>query len=139
MHLLEHPFFFCHSNQRINQARPVPGHLRSPGQRRNIINPDTIKAQIESSIVYGLTATLYGEITIKNGRVEQNHFFDYPILPINEMPEIEVYIVPSAETPGGVGEPAVPPIASAVVNAIFAATGKRIRRLPVRPEELRTA
>ncbi len=103
------------------------------------INPDTIKAQVESSIVYGLTATFYGEITIKNGRVEQNHFVDYPMLRINEMPEVEVYIVPSTENPGGVGEPAVPPIASAVVNAIFAATGKRIRRLPLRPDELRTA
>lgn len=103
------------------------------------INPDTIKAQVESSIVYGLTAVLYGEITIKNGRVEQNHFADYPMLRISEMPDIEVYIVPSTETPGGVGEPGVPPIASAVVNAIFAATGKRIRRLPLRPEELRSA
>lgn len=104
-----------------------------------VINPDTIKAQIESGIIYGLTAALYGEITIKNGRVEQGNFDDYPMVRMNETPQIDVYIVPSTATPGGIGEASTPPIASAVVNAIFAATGKRIRRLPIPPEELRKA
>ena len=103
------------------------------------VNSDTIKAQMEGGIVYGLTAALKGEITIQNGRVEQSNFDNYPMLHMKEMPEVEVYIVDSAEAPGGIGEPGVPPIASAVVNAIFAATGKRIRRLPIRAEELRTA
>ena len=104
-----------------------------------IINPDTIKAQIESGIVYGLTALLKGEILIDRGRVAQSNFHDYQMLRMNEMPEIEVHIVPSTETPGGMGEPGTPPIFSAVVNAIYAATGKRIRRLPIRPAELSTA
>ncbi|OFW42405.1 MAG: hypothetical protein A3J28_14710 [Acidobacteria bacterium RIFCSPLOWO2_12_FULL_60_22] len=104
-----------------------------------IINPDTIQAQIEGGIIYGLTAALQGEITIKNGRVVQSNFHDYPMLRMNETPEIEVYIVPSSEAPGGIGELSTPPIASAVVNAIFAATGKRIRRLPIRAQELRPA
>ncbi len=102
-----------------------------------IVNPDTIKAQMESGIVFGLSAFLHGEITFKNGRVEQSNFNDYPLLRMNEMPLIEVYIVPSKEKSGGVGEPGVPPIAPAVANAIFAVTGKRIRRLPIRPEELK--
>ena len=101
------------------------------------VNPDHIRAQVEGSVVFGLTAALYGAITIENGRVQQSNFHDYPMLRMNEMPTVEVHIVPSAERPSGVGEAAVPQIAPAVVNAIFAATGKRIRRLPIRAEELK--
>ena len=102
-----------------------------------VINPDTIKAQMEGGIVYGLTAALKGEITIKKGRVVQRHFNDYQMLRHNEMPEIEVHIVPSTETPGGIGEPSTALAAGSLVNAIFAATGKRIYKLPIRPEQLR--
>jgi isoquinoline 1-oxidoreductase beta subunit len=94
---------------------------------------------MESGIVFGLAAALYGEITFREGRVEQSNFHDYEILRINEMPKVEVHIMPSQEPSGGVGEPGVPPIAPAVVNAVYAATGKRIRRLPIRPGELRAA
>ncbi len=102
-----------------------------------VVNPDTVTAQMEGGIVYGLTAALYGEIKIEKGRAKQSNFHDYPMLRINEMPVIEVYIMPSDEEPGGIGEPAVPPIAPAVANAVFAGTGKRIRRLPIRAAELR--
>src|ERR1700704_5292131 len=95
------------------------------------VNPDIVKRQIESAIVYGLTATLYGKITFKDGRVEQSNFHDYRMLRMSEMPKVEVHIVPSKEAPGGIGEPGTPPIAPAVANAIFAATGKRIRKLPL--------
>jgi len=104
-----------------------------------VVNPDTIVAQMEGSIIFGLTAAFYGEITIKDGRVEQKNFYDYKMLRMNESPKIEVFIVPSTEKHGGVGEPGTPPIAPAVVNAIFAATGKRLRSLPIRAEELKKA
>src|SRR5947208_8243557 len=95
------------------------------------VNVGQIEAQMEGGIVYGLTAALYGEITIAQGRVKQGNFDDYPMLRLREMPRVEVYIVPSSEKQGGIGEPAVGPIAPAVCNAIFAATGKRIRKLPI--------
>lgn len=95
-----------------------------------IVNPDTVRAQVESAIVFGLTAALYGEITIKEGRVVQNNFNDYPMLRMKDMPIIEVHIVPSTEEPTGIGEPGTPPLAPAVANATYALTKKRIRRLP---------
>ena len=104
-----------------------------------VVNPDTVTAQMESCIIFGLTAALYGEITLKNGRVEQSNFYDYKMLRMNETPKIEVYIVPSTEKHGGVGEPGTPPTAPAVVNAIFAATGKRLRSLPINTTELKGA
>ena len=101
------------------------------------INPDTIKAQMEGGIVYGLTAALKGEITIDKGRVVQRHFGDYQMLRVNEMPAIEVHIVPSTAEPGGIGEPSTALAAGSLVNAIHAATGKRIYALPIRPATLR--
>lgn len=98
------------------------------------VNPLTIETQMESGIVFGLSAALHGAITLKNGRVEQSNFHDYPVLRMNEMPQVEVHIVPSREAPGGVGEPGVPPTAPAVANALFAATGARLRSLPMTPE-----
>jgi isoquinoline 1-oxidoreductase beta subunit len=94
------------------------------------INPDIITAQMEGGIGFGLGAALYGAITLKEGRVEQDNFNGYRVLRMNEMPKVEVHIVPSTEAPTGVGEPGVAPIGPAVANAIFAASGKRIHVLP---------
>ena len=95
-----------------------------------VVNPLTVEAQMQSGIVYGLSAALHGAITFKDGRVEQSNFHDYPPLRLSEMPKVEVYIVPSTDKMGGVGEPGTPPIAPAVGNALFALTGKRLRALP---------
>ena len=96
------------------------------------VNPDAVRAQIEGSIALGLSAALMEEVRIENGRVVQANFEDYPILRLPEMPAVEVEIVESREPPGGVGEPGVPVIAPAVANAVSAATGKPVRRLPIR-------
>ena len=95
------------------------------------VNPQTIARQIEGAICYGLSAALHGQITFKDGRVEQSNFHDYPVVRMNEMPQVDVHIMPSTESPGGIGEPGTPPLAPAVTNAIFAATGVRIRSLPI--------
>jgi isoquinoline 1-oxidoreductase beta subunit len=96
-----------------------------------VVNPDTVRAQIEGAIIFGITAALYGEITLKDGRIEQTNFDTYRMLRMSEAPAIEVYIVQSSEPAGGMGEPGTSAIVPAVTNAIFAATGKRLRRLPV--------
>jgi isoquinoline 1-oxidoreductase subunit beta len=101
-----------------------------------VVNPANIVMQAESAIVYGLSSALYGEITIEGGRVKQTNFNNYPVLRLDAMPVIETYIVPSEEKPTGAGELAVPPVVPALCNAIFTATGKRIRRLPIRAEDL---
>jgi len=101
-----------------------------------IVNPASIDAQVKSSVVYGLTAALRGAITIERGRVLQKNFNDYQVLRIHEMPVVDVHIIPSEETPTGAGEFTLPPVAPALCNAIFAATGNRVRRLPIHPEDL---
>ncbi|MEI6398623.1 MAG: molybdopterin cofactor-binding domain-containing protein, partial [Pseudomonadota bacterium] len=96
-----------------------------------IVNPDGVRAQLEGAIVFGLSAALKGEITIENGQVKQSNFHDYAVLRMNEAPKIEVHIIESTQPVTGVGEPGLPPIAPALANAIFAATGKRLRKLPL--------
>jgi isoquinoline 1-oxidoreductase beta subunit len=96
------------------------------------VNPWNIAAQMESAIVFGLSAALYGEVTLENGRVAQSNFHDYPVLRLDRMPAVEVHRVRSDAPPTGVGEPGLPPVAPAVANALFALTGKRLRTLPLR-------
>ena len=103
-----------------------------------MVNPDTVRAQMESGIIFGLSAVMYGEITLKEGRVEQTNFGDYRVLRISESPRIEVHLIKSAEAPGGIGEPGTSCVMPALTNAVFAATGKRIRKLPV-AEQARSA
>ena len=107
-----------------------PGH---------VVNPDTIAAQVESGITYGLTAALFGDINIKNGRVQQRNFHDYPMLTLAQMPEVETHIVASGDFWGGIGEPPLPPIAPALCNALYAATGKPIHTLPLSTQGLHPA
>ena len=95
------------------------------------VHPDNIQAQLEGGMVFGLAAVLRGQITLENGAVTQTNFTDYPMLKMSEMPRVECYIVPSNEPPGGVGEPGTGPIAPALANAIYAATGERVRSLPL--------
>lgn len=104
-----------------------------------VVNPDTIEAQVESAITYGLTATLFGDINISNGRVQQGNFNDYPMLTLRRMPVVETHIVPSGGFWGGIGEPPLPPVAPALCNALYAATGKPINTLPLSTHGLRPA
>jgi isoquinoline 1-oxidoreductase beta subunit len=101
-----------------------------------VINPDMLQAQVEGGVIFGLTSALYDEITIENGQVQQSNFDTYPMVRIADAPRVEVHIIPSHEPPGGIGEPGVPSTAPAVASAIFAATGKRLRRLPFQTKEL---
>jgi isoquinoline 1-oxidoreductase beta subunit len=103
-----------------------------------VINPKIVEAQMSGGIAFGLTATLKGSITIAKGRAQQSNFDSFPLLRIDEMPKVEVNIVPSEAAPTGIGEVGVPPIAPAVANALYAATGKRIRRLPITSRDLAT-
>ncbi|USX20662.1 molybdopterin-dependent oxidoreductase [Oxalobacteraceae bacterium OTU3REALA1] len=105
----------------------------------HVVNPDTVVAQIQSGINYGLTAGLFGAITFKDGRIEQSNFHDYRILRLSEAPVIEVEIVQSTEAPGGIGEPGTAGVGAALANAVFAATGQRVREMPLRPEILKKA
>jgi isoquinoline 1-oxidoreductase beta subunit len=98
-----------------------------------VVNPDIVKAQIESGVVYGISAALWGEVTLKDGRVEQSNFHNYRVLRINETPPIAVHLVRNSEAPGGIGEPGTAVTAAALGNAIYAATGKRLRKLPLQP------
>jgi isoquinoline 1-oxidoreductase beta subunit len=98
-----------------------------------VVNPDTVQAQIQSGIIFGVTAALYGEVTLKNGRVEQTNFDTYQMLRMNEAPAIEVHVVRSTEPPGGMGETGTSAIVPAIANAVYAATGKRLRKMPIDP------
>jgi len=95
------------------------------------VNPDTVIAQLQGGLIFGLTAALYGEITVQKGRVQQSNFHNYRMLRMDEAPAIEVYLIPSTETPGGIGETGTTAAPPAVRNAIFAATGIPLRRLPI--------
>ena len=105
----------------------------------SVVNPDTVQAQVQGAVIFGVSAALFGQITLKGGRVEQTNFDTYRVLRMNEAPAIEVHIVKNTEPPGGMGEPGTSAIVPAVTNAIFAATGKRLRTLPVDPAELKHA
>jgi isoquinoline 1-oxidoreductase beta subunit len=96
-----------------------------------VVNPDTVRAQVESAVIFGISGALYGDITIKSGRVEQSNFHDYRVLRMHETPLIETHIIDSNEAPGGMGEPGTSALMPALANAVYAATGKRIRKLPI--------
>src|SRR5207244_3316636 len=102
-----------------------------------VVNPDTVRAQIQSAVMFGITAALYGAITLKDGRVQQSNFHDYRALRMNEAQAVEVHIVQNSESPGGIGEAGTSCVVPAVTNAIFAATGKRLRKLPVDADDLK--
>ena len=103
-----------------------------------MINPDIVRAQVESSVAYGMSAVLLSKITFKDGKVEQSNFHDYPVMRMNQMPVVDVHLVASTEKPGGIGEPVVATCGPSVANAVFAATGKRVRKLPIEAADLKS-
>ena len=115
----------------MSNGEPRVTHVACAADAGMAVNPDGFKAQMESGIIYGLTAALYGEITIEDGAVEQSNFHDYQMVRMDNAPAIDVEIIISDAPLGGAGEPGTPPISPAVTNAIFKATGKRIRSLPI--------
>ena len=116
----------------VDQGRPRVNKVWCAVDCGVVVNPAIVRAQMESGIMYGLTAALYGRVSIESGRVVESNFHDYSMLRMNEAPEVEVVLAPSGDAPGGVGEPGLPPLAPAVTNALFALTGQRIRELPIR-------
>jgi len=124
-------FFAIVVDVSVNAGEVRVNHITCAVDCGMTVNPDTIEAQVQGGIIFGLTAALYGQVTITNGRVDQTNFTDYRMLRINETPGIDVHIVKSSEAPGGIGEPGTAAVQPALANAIFAATGKRLRHLPV--------
>jgi len=116
----------------VDQGRPRVHRVVCAVDCGLAVNPEGVRAQLEGAVVFGLTAALHGEITFAGGQVRQSNFHDYPLLRIQEMPRVEVHILPSAAKMGGIGEPGVPPVAPAVANALFTLTGQRLRHLPLR-------
>lgn len=120
----------------IRNGKPIVKNVTVAIHCGTAVNPLLIENQLQGAVIYALQALYYGTITIKNGRVQQSNFHDYKMMRISEVPEINVHVVESADPPKGVGEPGVPPLAPAVINAIFAATGKRIRKIPILKADL---
>ncbi len=123
----------------IKDGVPVVHKVTIAADLGLMVNPDTVEAQIQSSVIFGLTAALYGEITVDKGRVQQTNFHQYKIVRMNEAPQIDITLVASDEKPGGIGEPATALIGPAVGNAVFAATGKRLRKMPMSAENITAA
>ncbi len=142
-----HQGIACHNFQNTMMALVAELSVNSRGEIRVhrvvcaldcgvVVNPKIVKAQVQSAVVFGLTATIKSSISIKNGRVEQDNFDSFPVLRMDETPEVITHLVTSSEPPTGIGETAVPVIGPAVANAVFSATGKRIRKLHITPEDL---
>jgi isoquinoline 1-oxidoreductase beta subunit len=131
-----HSFVAYVAEVSLHEGRPRIHRVTAGVDCGRVVNPDGVRAQIEGAVGFGLTATLYSEITLKDGQVQQGNFHDYRMLRMPEMPAVDVHLVPSEEKTTGIGEPGVPPVAPAVCNALFTLTGKRIRRLPIRTEDL---
>ena len=123
----------------IKDGAPVVHKVTVVADLGAMVNPDTVQAQIQSSVIFGLSGVLWSEITVDKGRVQQFNFDRFRVMRNNEAPQIDIVLVPSKDKPGGIGEPATALIGPAVANAVFAATGKRVRRMPLTAEALAQA